>query len=199
MSAHAEAPTTVAHGPGVAAVDVVAELIGRGEHRAAVAACARIHGDAVGRVCMAMLGSQPDAEEAVQETLLAAHRGMAGYRADGTIRAWLFAIARRQCARRLERGRRSASSLAELQAVTDALAPADPADAMVVQRRAQAVRAALSQLKPSEREALVLRYEAGLGYREIGAACGIDEAAARKRASRGLDHLRSLIDREASE
>lgn len=194
MTAHAQAPAAVAASP-APPVDVIAELIRRGDHRAAVAACARIHGGAIGRMCMALLGSQSDAEEMVQETLLAAHRGIASFRAEGTVRSWLFAIARRQCAQRLERSRREP----ELRAVPDAIADGDPADAFAVQRRARAVRAALAQLKPSEREALVLRYDAGLDYREIAAACGIDEAAARKRASRGLEHLRSLIEREESE
>jgi RNA polymerase sigma-70 factor (ECF subfamily) len=55
---------------------------------------------------------------------------------------------------------------------------------------------ALDELKPSERDAVLLRYEAGLSYREISEACGIDEAAARKRTSRALAELRTLVKRE---
>jgi RNA polymerase sigma-70 factor (ECF subfamily) len=39
----------------------------------------------------------------------------------------------------------------------------------------------------------LLRYEAGLSYREVGEACGVDEAAARKRVSRALARLRELV------
>ena len=58
-----------------------------------------------------------------------------------------------------------------------------------------AARNALAQLKPSEREAVVLRYDAGMSFREVAVACGVDEAAARKRVSRALIRLReSLAD-----
>lgn len=177
--------------------DPIAELIARGDTRAAVARCAELHGASLGRLCMALLGSQSDAEEVVQETLLAAHRAMSTYRADGTVRAWLFGIARRQCARHLERRGRPARA-AHLQLVTDDEA-AGPADEMAARRRARALRDALAKLRPTEREALVLRYQADLSFREIAALCGIDEAAARKRASRGLERMRALIDVEELE
>ena len=66
-------------------------------------------------------------------------------------------------------------------------------------RRAEAVRAALGGLKPSEREALVLHYQGELSFREIAELCGIDEATARKRASRGLARLRKALTSDAVE
>lgn len=171
--------------------DPVAELIARGDYRGAVGRCAELHGASIGRLCMALLGSQSDAEEVAQETLLAAHRAMPTYRAEGTVRAWLFGIARRQCARHLERRGRPARA-AHLQLVTDQDA-SGPADDIAAGRRARALREALARLRPTEREALVLRYQAELSFREIAAMCGIDEAAARKRASRALERMRALI------
>ena len=58
------------------------------------------------------------------------------------------------------------------------------------------LRDALDKLKPSEREALVLRFVADLSHREIAAACNLDEAAARKRISRALARLRSVMPDE---
>ena len=60
---------------------------------------------------------------------------------------------------------------------------------------AQRARDALAKLKPSEREAVVLRYEGELSFRELAAACGVDEAAARKRVSRALSRLRVRFGR----
>ena len=144
---------------------------------------------------MALLGNQAEAEETAQEVLLAAHGAMAGYRGDGSVRAWLFGIARRKCARKVEtRIRRER----RLRLVHDAGGEAEPPDrALELRRRAVKVRGALEQLKPSERDAVVLRYQGGLPYREIGQACGIDEAAARKRVSRALVRMRSLLSDEA--
>jgi RNA polymerase sigma-70 factor (ECF subfamily) len=184
----------LAQADGVIALDPIERLIREGKHREAAGLCARMHGAALGRLCMALLGRQAEAEEAVQETLLAACRAMGDWRGDGTVRAWLFGIARRQCARRYEQGAREgrAARLVE----EDARGGESPAASVIAIRRAVAVREALEALKPSEREALVLHYQAGLSFGEIARACGIDEAAARKRASRGLARLRKTITAE---
>lgn len=171
--------------------DPVLRLIQAGAFRDAITLAAREHGASVGRVCMAMLGSQAEADECVQEVLLAAHDGMREFRAEGTVRAWLFGIARRMCAKRLEmRGRRERRLRLVHDAGVDARLPDEVVEA---RRRAQRVRDALEELKPSERDAVVMRYQAGLEYAEIAAACGIDEAAARKRVSRGLVRMKELL------
>jgi RNA polymerase sigma-70 factor, ECF subfamily len=174
--------------------DPIVALIRSGDFRAAVARCAREHGPALGRLCMGFLGSQADAEEAAQETLIAAFDAMSGYRGDGSFRAWLYAIARRVCARRVEtRVRREA----KLRLVRGDEVDAPGADALLVaRRRAERVRTALEALKPSERDAVVLRYESDLSFREVAIACGIDEPAARKRVSRALERLRESLGDE---
>lgn len=185
MQAHAEARV---------AGDPIAELIAAGRHRDAAAACAREHGASIGRLCMALLGDPEDAAEVVQETLIAAHDAMGAYRGEGSVRGWLLGIARRKCARKLEtRIRRQR----RLRLVHDAeAAVALPDEVLEAERRAARVRDALDQLKPTERDAVVLRYQSGLDYREIAEACGIDEAAARKRVSRALARMKSLLGDE---
>jgi RNA polymerase sigma-70 factor (ECF subfamily) len=171
--------------------DPIHRAIRAGAWRDAIALSAREHGASLGRLCMAMLGSQAEAEECVQEVLIAAHHAFREYRGEGTVRAFLFAIARRMCAKRLEmRGRRER----RLRLVHDAgEAGGTPEELFEARRDAERVRAALERLKPSERDAVVMRYQAGLDYREIGVACGIDEVAARKRVSRGLARMKELL------
>lgn len=168
-------------------IDEIADLIARGSHREALASCARAHGSILGRLCIAFLGSQADADEAVQETLLRAHRSMSTYRGEGSIKAWLCGIARHVCARMLETRRRGAEVALEI-------VPGDAGavDELVARQRARRVREALDQLKPTEREALVLRYVADLSHREIAAACNLDEPTARKRVSRALARMREM-------
>ncbi len=177
--------------------DPIAELIAAGHHRDAIAACARTYQRVLGRLAMSLLGSQADADEVVQETLLRAHRAMATYRGDGSPKAWLCGIARHVCAHVIETRQRGRVG-AELATQAFALVPGDAAsrEAFEVKKRARAIRAALEQLKPSEREALVLRYVADLSHREIAVACGIDEAAARKRISRALARMRTVLPAE---
>ena len=192
VDASLESPTPSQPAPARPSSDeAILEALTRNDRDRAAALLIDQHARAIGRTCMALLGSQTEAEDALQETLLAALDGLESFRADGTLRAWLLSVARRRCARRLEARTR------ELELKQSLTAPdAEPsAERLSMARRA---RQLLGEIRPTEREALVLRFAAELSYREVGQACGIDEAAARKRVSRGLARLRSLLGEDKS-
>ena len=169
--------------------DPIRELIAVGKHREAIGRCARDYGASVGRLCMAMLGNQDEAQEVAQESFLAAYQGLASFRGEGSLRSWLYGIARRQCARRLERGpRRHLELVDETHAGTD-----NPQATLRQGRRAEDLYRLLSDLKPSERDALVLRFAGDLSFREVGDILKITEATARKRTSRALMRLRTTL------
>lgn len=165
----------------------ILSAIAAGDTRAALATLVQRHGAAVGRLCFALLGSQSDADDATQETYLEAHAALTSFRGDGSAKAFLFTIARRRCARRLERRGGAPPT-------SDAAVPhRDPAELAELAQDGVRARALLEQIRPSEREALLLRYLGELSFREVADATGIDEAAARKRVSRALLHLRELM------
>ena len=171
--------------------DQILGALARGDRDSAAELLVEAHARAIGRTCMALLGSQSEAEDALQETLLVALDGLESFRGEGTLRAWLLSVARRRSARRLAARSRERDVQQSLPA-----AEAGPnAERLSMARRA---RQLLDEIKPTEREALVLRFSAELSFREVGQACGIDEAAARKRVSRGLSRLRSLLGEDKS-
>jgi RNA polymerase sigma-70 factor (TIGR02960 family) len=56
--------------------------------------------------CYRILGSVQDAEDAMQETLLAAWRGLSGYEGRASVRTWLYRIATNRCLNALRAGGR---------------------------------------------------------------------------------------------
>ena len=174
----------------------IATMLLAGDAHGAITGAARAYGAAIGRLCYLLLGSQGEAEEAAQETFVAAFHATTSYRGEGTARGWIFTIARRTCAQRLETRTRQARrrELMSLPlATTDASCLHDEAEL------AASVRAGIDALAPADRDILALRYEAELSFREIAQALGIDEAAARKRVSRALARLREALARDAAE
>lgn len=138
------------------------------------------HAAAVARFLRGMLGPE-DAEDALQETFVAALRAYPGF--DGANpRAWLLTIARRKA---IDESRAAARRPREL-ADPDAVAAA--ADGSLLP--AAELWRAVGGLPPKQRAALVLRFAVDLRYREIGAALDCSEEAARRSVHEGLKSLR---------
>ena len=72
--------------------------------------------------CYRMLGSFQDAEDALQDTLLAAWQGLAGFEGRASIRTWLYRIATNRCLN----ARRSASRRPAKEWDVPGVAPPDP-------------------------------------------------------------------------
>lgn len=175
----------------------IASMLLSGDAHGAIALAARVHGAPIGRLCYLLLGSQGEADEAAQEALVSAFHAAAGYRGEGSARAWLFTIARRTCAQRLEIRTRQARRRELLH-----VAPPATDDASTLHEEAElaaSVRVGIEALAPADREILALRYEADQSFKEIAIALGIDEATARKRASRALARLRETLPTEPAE
>jgi RNA polymerase sigma-70 factor, ECF subfamily len=155
--------------------DAFATLIGR-------------YRDSLGRYAFHMLGSREDAEEAVQDSFVRAHRALQDCRQPERFGAWLFAILVNRCRtsqRRLFRRRRFTEELRDdVAAVGDATAS--------LEWREEIARA-LARLRPHYREAFLLRYVEGMDYAEMARLTGAREPTLRMRVKRAGDQLRELL------
>jgi RNA polymerase sigma-70 factor (ECF subfamily) len=138
--------------------------------------------------CYRMLGSTHDADDALQEALLRAWRGLAGFERRGSVRSWLYAVATRTCLdAAARRGRRALPMDLEPPAATIALEVAGeiawlgpyPGDGLTgtspggryEQREAVEIAfvAALQHLPGNQRAALLLVEVLGFTPAEIAA------------------------------
>jgi RNA polymerase sigma-70 factor (ECF subfamily) len=166
--------------------------------------------------CYRMLGSVHDAEDALQEALLAAWRGLAGFEGRSSLRSWLYTIATNACLRAIERRPRRVLPIDHGPATADPhVAPGAPLaepvwiepfpdegpavaderaspDARYEQRESVelAFVAALQHLPARQRAVLILRDVLGFSGGEVAEALEMTPAAvysALQRAHRTVD------------
>jgi RNA polymerase sigma-70 factor (ECF subfamily) len=162
------------------------------------------HMDAAYTLAFWLLRSRPDAEDAVQDAYLRAFRAFRNVQGD--IRPWLLKIVRNVALRKLSERARSANVIPFDAAHSDRLgsergalqvaADAPSAEDVVVEAGEQAmVRAALAELAPTFREALVLREIEALSYREIAGLTGVPIGTVMSRLARARAELRKVLAR----
>jgi RNA polymerase sigma-70 factor, ECF subfamily len=130
------------------------------------------------RFCAHLVGPL-DADDAAQETFLAAWRALPQFRGDASAKTWLFVIARR-CADRVIQRRRRWVELAE----------AVPAPASTSQpEAAREMDELLAGLQPDQRVAILLTQVFGLSYAEAAAVCECPIGTIRSRVARARKEL----------
>ncbi len=141
--------------------------------RALLAHCAQVVGDS-------------DADEAVQEALLKAHRALAGGTPVHSLGPWLHAIAHNSALAVLA-GRRAGAEYREDDVSVDATPE------QVHRERLDALVGALLSLPARQRQALVMREFEGRSYDEIAARLGASNGAVRQLLSRARTSIRERL------
>ena len=156
----------------------------------------RRHVDRLHALCRRITGSEPDAEDALQEGLVAVARGLAAGRFDGrsAFGTWAYRVTANACLDELRRRARrpepaSDDELDRAGALGDGGAPA--VDAAVAGRLD--VEAALARLPLDFRAAVVLRDLCGLDYAEIAEVLAVPPGTVRSRIARGRAALVPLL------
>jgi RNA polymerase sigma-70 factor (ECF subfamily) len=165
--------------------------------------------------CYRILGSAQDAEDALQETLLAAWRGLAGFEGRSSVRTWLYRVATSCCLKALRSASRrppvnspppgedppepnGVVEVAWLQPYPDILLEGLPDATPGPEARYDATEAislafitALQALPPRQRAALILRDVLGFPTSQVAGILGSSEdsaASALKRARATMRH-----------
>jgi RNA polymerase sigma-70 factor, ECF subfamily len=167
--------------------------------------------------CYRMLGSVQDAEDMVQETLLAAWRGLEQFEGRASLRAWLYRIATNRCLNLLRgrrRRRKEVPAMAEppeptrmsepiwLEPYPDVLLegmmdPAPGPHARYETREAVGIAfvAALQHLPPRQRAVFVLRDALGFSGAEVANMLDTTEAAVKA----ALQRARAKVNEQWAE
>ena len=173
--------------------------------------------------CYRMLGSAAEADDAVQETMLRAWRGLDRFEERASLRTWLHRIATRVCLDALgERSRRERpmelgpagsvddplTTLPEsrwIEPIPDAAAlpaQADPSELAVLRQSIRlAFVAALQHLPPRQRAALILTEVLGWSAAEVARAIDVSVASVNSAVQRARATLasRDLSSKEATD
>ncbi|WP_028315972.1 RNA polymerase sigma factor [Desulfatibacillum aliphaticivorans] len=149
------------------------------------------HKGALFNLAWRMTGSRSDAEDLVQEIFVRAFRNLGSFDAEKRFFPWLYTIGINLIRSRLKAVSRRRRVLQDQE--KEGAKEASPEEAFLAKERADQVQAALLKLNTGQREALLLRYSQGLTYDEIADILRISNSAAKMRAARGLDRLRSIL------
>jgi RNA polymerase sigma factor (sigma-70 family) len=140
------------------------------------------HRDSLARFLAATVGRQ-EADDCLQETLIAALRAYPRLRAGSNVRAWLFTIARNKALDEHRARVRRPVPVAETPEHGDgSIAVADEPD--------EELWSSVRSLPPKMRAAVVLRFVNDFSHREVATVLDCSEEAARRSLHEGLARLR---------
>ena len=141
------------------------------------------------------------AEDVTQDIFMHVHRSLSRYDPTRDLRPWVFTIATNKVrdhwrSRRHQASQREISTSSEDDEVGLDLPSSDegPVQALATDETSELVARAIEQLPEGMRTTLVMRYQEGLSFAEIAGILDRNEAAVRKRYSRALAELRSLLE-----
>jgi RNA polymerase sigma-70 factor, ECF subfamily len=141
-----------------------------------------------------LAGNDHDAEDIAQEACVRAFRFIGGFRG-GNSRAWLLAIVRNTAFTWLKKNRSRAVVSMESDDLAEIEEPAE-ASPLPAGVDAAVLRAALEELPPEFREAIVLRELEGLAYKEIAEVAGVPIGTVMSRLARARRLLQNYLSRK---
>ncbi|MBK6685304.1 MAG: sigma-70 family RNA polymerase sigma factor [Deltaproteobacteria bacterium] len=146
------------------------------------------------RFGLRLCGDRSDAEDVVQETMLAMAKELSSFRGDASLSTWIYSIARSYCARR-RRKKPLESDLGALDAdAPEVQDPSPNAERIAEDRELEvALEEAIARLPGADREVLVLRDVEGLTAPEVAKVVGLSVDAVKSRLHRARLKVRARL------
>jgi RNA polymerase sigma-70 factor (ECF subfamily) len=158
----------------------------------------RTHVARVELVIARLVGPTPDLEDLVQTTFVQAMGAFPRFRGEASVATWVTKIAVRVALHQLRRGVRRLLPLDEVPGAIEPRDPAPSADRLVHEHEvAVRLHAALDQIKPKKRVALLLYTVDGYSIDEVAALTGASRAATKSRIWFARNELLSLVGGDA--
>ena len=145
-----------------------------------------------------MCKNPADAEEAAQETFLAAWQGLKFFRGESSFSTWLYRLASNACVdllRKEGRHRAAAGPSLDDEEVNIDVADSLPTPHEEAERKElrEEIEEGLAALSPEHRQVLILREMHQLSYDEIADTLELDVGTVKSRISRGRKQLRKIL------
>lgn len=149
------------------------------------------------RLANSLLKDPLEAEEAVQDTFLAALNGLSTYRGESNFKTWLFGIAIHTCHQRLRKLQARRRLSQALQTVFRmGVGPAHPEDALIQGETLTIVRRAIEALGEKHRLPVLLFYDHDLSVAEIAQTLDLPKGTVLSRLHVGREKMRSVLKDE---
>jgi RNA polymerase sigma-70 factor (ECF subfamily) len=140
-----------------------------------------------------LAGTDPDAQDVVQDAYLRAFKFFGGFRG-GNSRSWLLRIVRNAFYEWLKRNGRGETMTHFDEEQHDTIAETASPDALLLEKADREVlRQAIAELPVEFREILILRELEELSYKEIADVAELPIGTVMSRLARARDQLRSLL------
>jgi RNA polymerase sigma factor (sigma-70 family) len=134
------------------------------------------------------------ADDVTQAVFIVLVRKADSIRPDTLLPAWLFTVTRHAVANaRRVAARRRAHETTRAMMDTDAHAPRADVTAETADQIRHVLDDGIARLSRTERTGVIMHFLGGKSHREVGAALGIGEEAARKRTTRAVEKLREFL------
>jgi len=144
--------------------------------------------------------SQEAVDELFQDIWLKVINARHEYQVKASFKTWLYHLARN---RLIDLYRRNSirpvdNNVDELETVTNTTI-AEPEKQLQMQSQHEALLEAIAELPPDQKEAFLLREEAGLSVEQIAETCGTNFETAKSRLRYAMDKLRHKLDRQLND